>query len=165
MATRSQNVQRFVVGTLAVLGFVAGLLTSVYLIHQVFTDPEGLPSLWVLVPDLGRYLAWPAFAGLGILIIWLSPTQSGALFGVLFLSVYTWWGVAIGNLPSDHGLYWPLTMVVDFLFHTSAIRFSQLFPRPLHEPVINMVLQKAHSINGCFWIKPNSDHQALLLNG
>ena len=73
----------------------------------------------------------PAFAALGILLVWLSPRQSGALFGVLFLSIYTWWGVVGGNLARESMWFRPLIMANDFLFHTAALRFAQLFPCPL----------------------------------
>ena len=123
--------QRLAVGILAAAGVLAGLLTSGNLFGQLFTHPEGLPGLWVLLPDLGYHLALPAFAALGVLIVWLSPKESGALFGVLFLSIYTWWGVVAWNLSRESEWFWPLIMVNDFLFHTSALRFAQLFPRPL----------------------------------
>jgi hypothetical protein len=115
------------------VGFLAGLLASGYQLYLLFSDPEGLPSLWALLPDLGGYVASPAFAALGILIVWLSPRQSGALFGVLFLSIYTWWGVVGGNLNQESMWFRPLIMANDFLFHTAALRFAQLFPRPLEK--------------------------------
>ncbi|TFH66979.1 MAG: hypothetical protein E4G90_00705 [Gemmatimonadales bacterium] len=131
MTFNSHTGQRLVVGTLAAVGFVAGLLGTGFQLHQLFAEPAGLPNFWVLLPDLGRFLAWPAFAGLGLLIVWLSPKQSGALFGVLFLCVYAWWGVVGGNLDRESLWFLPLIMLLDFLFHTSALRFAQLFPRPL----------------------------------
>ena len=133
MPSTTFNAQRLTVGLLAVAGFVAGLLVSGYQLYRLFTDPEGLPSLWVVLPDIGEYLASPAFAALGILIVWLSPRQSGALFGVLFLSIYTWWGVVGGSLSPESEWFRPLIMVNDFLFHTAALRFAQLFPRPLEK--------------------------------
>jgi hypothetical protein len=131
MAFSSYTAQRWTVGGLAAAGFVAGLLVSGQHIYQLFADPDGLPSLWVLLPDLGHDLALPAFAALGVLIVWLSPRESGALFGVLFLSVYTWWGVVGGSVDRESMWFRPLIMANDFLFHTSALRFAQLFPRPL----------------------------------
>ena len=136
MTFNTHALQRLAVGALVAVGLVAGLLSSGFQLHRLFADPGGLPPLLVLLPDVGRLIAGPAFAALGILIVWLSPRQSGALFGVLFLSIYTWWGVVGGNLARDSMWFRPLIMANDFLFHTAALRFAQLFPRPLAQSAV-----------------------------
>ncbi len=131
MTSKSFTVHRWAAGTLAVAGFVCALAGVAYHASQLLINPESVPGLWELLLQIGRFLSWPAFAGLGVLILWLSSRQSGALFGIVFLSIYTWWGLVSGNVSRDSSLFRPLIQTCDFLFHTSALRFAQLFPRPL----------------------------------
>lgn len=131
MAPNLRSTPRFLVGAMALAGLLASLTGfGVHIAHWV-ADPGSVPRVLVFLPGVGRQLAMPAFAVLGLLIVWLSPNQSGALFGVLFLSVYALWGAAAENLDHGASWFWPAIMVCDFLFHTSAIRFAQSFPRPL----------------------------------
>jgi len=131
MPFNRQAVQRAVVGILAVAGLLGGLVGLGAHFVQWQADPTAWPGLSALLTDTAGHLAPPAFAALALLIVWLAPTQSGALFGGLFLSAYALWGVVGGNL--DRGSLWfgPLVMTVDFLSHTAAVRFSQVFPRSL----------------------------------
>jgi hypothetical protein len=131
MALNLRGAPRVLVGALALAGLLASLTGFGAHIVRWMADPGSLPRLLLFLPEVGRQLAAPAFPVLGLLIVWLSPRQSGAFFGVLFLSVYALWGAAGENLDRGADWFLPLIMVLDFLFHTSAIRFAQSFPRPL----------------------------------
>jgi hypothetical protein len=131
MPFHPRAIQRVAVGILAVAGLLLGLWGLGAQVMQWQADPTAWPDLSALLTDTGRQLAIPAFAFLALLIVWLTPYQSGALFGVLFLSVYALWGAAAEHLDRGGPWFVPAIMALDFLFHTSAVRFSQLFPRPL----------------------------------
>jgi len=131
MPMHRRTIQRFAVGILAAAGLGLGLWALGAHYIQWKTDPTAWPNLTALFTDTGRHLAVPAFATLGLLIVWLTPYQSGALLGVLFLSVYALWGVAGEHLDHTGRWFVPSILILDILFHTSAVRFSQSFPRLL----------------------------------
>jgi len=131
MPFNPRTIQRAVVGTLAVAGLLGGLAGLGAHIVQWQADPTAWAGLSALLTETALRLAWPAFAILALLIVWLAPAQSGTLLGGLFLSAYALWGIAGGNLDRGTSWFGPVIMTVDFLSHTAAVRFSQVFPRPL----------------------------------
>lgn len=94
-------------------------------------DPGRAPDLLVFAHDLALVLASPTFALLGLLIVWKASEQPGAPFAALFLGAYGLWGLAIGGWFEEGVLRLGYVTVLDVLAHTTAVRFTQLFPRPL----------------------------------
>ena len=125
-STRQRGVMVF-----AALAVVA---TSVYLVGEIVSgavDPGQAPSLLVFAHDLALLLASPSFAILGFLIVWKAPEQPGAAFAALFLGAYGLWSLAIGGWLGQGWHRMAYVTVIDILAHTTAVRFTQLFPRPL----------------------------------
>ncbi len=67
-----------------------------------------------------------------MLIVLFTAAEAGPLYGALFLSAYSLWGLALGSWSGENGLWLAVYVTAtDWTSHGAAIRFAQVFPRPL----------------------------------
>ncbi len=132
VADRHSRRLRLLVGALAAAALAGGIVHLVRGLFAIQDDPSSWQGVTALVNGGARLLAVPAFGLLAVVIAWRAPWSPGALFGALFLSAYSLWGLAVGNMAPGSPL--PLLVYVtlaDWIAHAAAVRFTQLFPRRL----------------------------------
>lgn len=113
---------------------LAVVLTLIHLGAEVVRgrlDPGQAQGVLAFAHQAGMLLAAPTFALLGLLIVWKASEQPGAAYAGIFLGAYGVWGIGIGGWIGDGPERVAFLTVVDIVSHTAAVRFTQLFPRPL----------------------------------
>lgn len=124
-------VLRWLVGILATVALIGSVLHVASEIMTWRADPDFWQDPLAAANQVILVLAGPAFAALALLIVWFTEAEPGPLYGGLFLTAYSLWGVAVGSWYRESVLLVAFVTACDWVAHGAAIRFSQVFPRPL----------------------------------